>query len=636
MSNFKLNLPTDIPWKRKCVSEDMMDVHLCDKKSPSRWRSSIAIFEYEPDEENQQYEGMTICYLKVVCSLTGYQEDPKEIGLNPRGLRDFWDDQPGIENYEDVLQKYYACYGAILEVSVGPSAKNTPLDNYPYFIDFEPKKRELYQLASSTNEIQSRSIESLNITKSAGNTQSLEILDIDMGGGGHSQQASFFGTGGGYSVQNPNGQWGTRRINADESLSSRSTDVGQEKRETFSFTTQISQLYHQLDSYHLGTNRAMFFMLPRPHTLESEHTFVNGLRNIEGIQEFFLIVTRPKDTGDFCVEAYLETGHIGKNPRWEMEEIPGTELETSWTGAYQARPKGDDDETTVYDEGDRQWDVATDYPGYQIKNAVFTTPGGQIRYNYDLPNLVDVHPHISEKNKDFIRVSGKVHSGFANHTVGKDRWEEIYYPFTVNITLAKYKPVSKTTDTLFITGRNLCCCDKYKEYKSRDLGVVYEKPLSWKSIDISAHGRSGSGITIIAANQMRHEFEAAFQKSRTDVANRYDTPIRLHHTDFALSALLSEVDTSKVKLKDLTNISHSLSSKLCHLHQEITLNELLTMPFGIQKELFSMTNDEIMELRNALTGINHKASDVRKSMFSKQNWSLTHLFHKKTDDDSIS
>jgi hypothetical protein len=72
VSNFKLNLPTDIPWRRKCVSRDMLDPHVGDQTAPLRWRSSIAIFEYEPDADSQNYAGMNISYLKVVCSITGY------------------------------------------------------------------------------------------------------------------------------------------------------------------------------------------------------------------------------------------------------------------------------------------------------------------------------------------------------------------------------------------------------------------------------------------------------------------------------------------------------------------------------------------------------------------------------------
>lgn len=114
MLNFKLNLPTDIPWKRRCVSNDMLDSNLCNSASVYRWRSSIAVFKYEPDEENQTYEGMLITYLKVSCTITGYQENPKEIGVDRKGLSSYWKDQPGIVDYLNLLEAYYPCYGAVL------------------------------------------------------------------------------------------------------------------------------------------------------------------------------------------------------------------------------------------------------------------------------------------------------------------------------------------------------------------------------------------------------------------------------------------------------------------------------------------------------------------------------------------
>ena len=71
-------------------------------------------------------------------------------------------------------------------------------------------------------------------------------------------------------------------------------------------------MYNLLTGYHVGTNRATFLMLPRPHTVQPtlRRTFVQGFREIEGIQDFFLIVTRPKNANAFCVQASLETGHI--------------------------------------------------------------------------------------------------------------------------------------------------------------------------------------------------------------------------------------------------------------------------------------------------------------------------------------
>ena len=313
MSNFKLNLPTDIPWERVCVTEDMIDPRICDARLPAKWQTSMAVFKFRPADDDQLFPKYRITYLKVTATITGYQPIDQEV----QGKID-WDgvDVSTIPGLKDLLNSYNPCHGAILQVAVAPHGKasNVALDDFPFFMDFEPKKRELYELATDTGEKQSRSIESLNITKSAGSTQSMEILDVDQGGGGFGAQASYAGTGGGFNYSAPNGQWGTKRLNADESLSSRSSDVGQEKRETFSHSTQLSQMYHLLDSYHLGTNRAVFFVQPRPHTLEEPSGFVRGPRPVEGIQEFFLVVAQLKDQEDFCISLRLDTSHLTTTP----------------------------------------------------------------------------------------------------------------------------------------------------------------------------------------------------------------------------------------------------------------------------------------------------------------------------------
>ncbi|HEY5958760.1 MAG TPA: hypothetical protein VIV60_19500, partial [Polyangiaceae bacterium] len=79
---------------------------------------------------------------------------------------------------------------------------------------------------------------------------------------------------------------------------------------SYSHTTNLSQLYQLLDSYHSGTNRAVFFLNARPHIVDSPFTFVNGPRRLEGVQEFFLVVRRPKEMENFCVKAVLETAHL--------------------------------------------------------------------------------------------------------------------------------------------------------------------------------------------------------------------------------------------------------------------------------------------------------------------------------------
>ena len=67
-----LNLPLDILWKRICVSEDAITRSVIGD-TPPRWRSSLAVLEYQPAEEFQTYEGMTVSYLKVVATLTRFQ-----------------------------------------------------------------------------------------------------------------------------------------------------------------------------------------------------------------------------------------------------------------------------------------------------------------------------------------------------------------------------------------------------------------------------------------------------------------------------------------------------------------------------------------------------------------------------------
>ena len=615
MSNFKLSLPTDIPWVRKCVSTDMLDRHLCDEKAPYRWRSSIAVFEYEPEAENQTYDGMVITYLKVSCTITGYQEDPKEIGLDRKGLRSYWENSPAIKDYLDVLEAYYPCYGAILEVAVGPeNEKDTALDNYPYFLDFEPKKRELFELVTDTGETMTRSLESVELGKSNTSTNSHEIVDIDKGWSA-AANVQYQGVGVGVSGSHQY-ESGTRDVTQEQNQNVRNSDASQEARETQSHTTQLTQMYHQLDSYHLGTNRAVFFIHPRPHTVENEHTFVNGPRNIEGIQEFMFVVVRPKTVEGLCVEAYLETGHIGKIPHADLEEVPGTEQRVIWSDKYHAQPKGDDDPTTVFDDADRVWDVASHNPGYKIKSVAFASGPATIYYNYGKPNLIDIAPHISAQNDDFIRVSGKVHSGFANYAVDSDRWEAIDYPFTAEIVLVKKEVVHHSDDTLFITARRLCCCKQsILDRVPINPGIVYERALEKGAFD--QQRAPGARVPIGVANLQARQVREAVIRSRSDVDHRHDQPLTLPQTDFAAHTaargLRSVPDTHINQVKDL---SPRLKEHINALSGTVTIREILSMPARMLQDVLNISAADAIELRSTVLGIANKKYDYRKAWLS--------------------
>jgi hypothetical protein len=130
---------------------------------------------------------------------------------------------------------------------------------------------------------------------------------------GGNVSADQVGVGFNYGSSNK-GQWGTKQVGTNQGAVTRTTDQATERRETTSHTAQISQLYHQLDSYHEGTNRAIFFVQPRPHVLEVPSGFVSGPRGVEGLQEFFLIVAKPKAQPDICVSVRVDTAHLADMP----------------------------------------------------------------------------------------------------------------------------------------------------------------------------------------------------------------------------------------------------------------------------------------------------------------------------------
>jgi hypothetical protein len=99
----------------------------------------------------------------------------------------------------------------------------------------------------------------------------------------------------------------------DTNVNQKTTDTSREARETLSRTTQSSQMYQLFNGYHLGSNRALFVVAPRPHTVseqsQTEFNLIDGSRKLEGIQEVFLVMHMPKDLEGFCIQAGLDTGH---------------------------------------------------------------------------------------------------------------------------------------------------------------------------------------------------------------------------------------------------------------------------------------------------------------------------------------
>lgn len=319
MSNFRLNLPVDIPWTLVNCSSDMMDVNFCDKQMPPPFRSSIALYTYDPKEEDipEEYSGCGkhITYLKVSCTITGYQPTAEE----KRRMIDLLTSVKGVDysQIDYLLREYFACYGVLLNVSGHPKAEfHDRLDKYPHIIDFEPKVRDFYQAASETGEVLTSSVGKLTTNKSFGTADSTQSSwnagsEVTSGVGVKDPKS---GTGADVGTKT-NASTGQVRTESDQSNWGITTDASRERREGQSTTTQLSQMYNLLTGYHSGTNRASFVMLPRPHILQptDRRTFVQGLRVIEGVQDFFLIVIRDKDQPLMKVDVILQTGHFPEN-----------------------------------------------------------------------------------------------------------------------------------------------------------------------------------------------------------------------------------------------------------------------------------------------------------------------------------
>lgn len=185
-----------------------------------------------------------------------------------------------------------------------PVEREISLADYPHIIDFEPKMRDLYQAATQTGEVLTASVSGVKTDKTRAHTETTETgLEL---GAKYTSPPSPYGQA--EITGKTSHKWGT----TDQDTFQVQTDASRNSRETQGTSTNISQMYNLLTGYHQGTNRASFIMLPRPHVLQptDRRTFAHGLRVIEGVQEFFLVVEHDPGLGGVCVEALLETGHF--------------------------------------------------------------------------------------------------------------------------------------------------------------------------------------------------------------------------------------------------------------------------------------------------------------------------------------
>lgn len=317
MAATSLSLPIDIPWERVCVTNDMLDPARGNPaETPPMWQSSLALFRYVPPDEYQIYPDRRIIYYKLSCTISNYQPRSEQlVGLiNPGAELTL-----GAMANDEVLRRLATslpCTGAVVYITVSPAKPTKDINTYPYFLEIQPRQRALYEQVTQGQESSSRSLENLQIRKDAASSNSIEVVDQTKGGG-----ITVFGTGAQSSVDQ-----GVKSLGRLDSQQITTTDSSREARETQSFTTQLSQMYTLLQAYHLGTNRVFFFLTPRPHAVEPP-TGIIGPRKLDGIQDFFLVVSQPKEQDLPCLTARLDTGHLHIEPIMDYaRDIPPQQL----------------------------------------------------------------------------------------------------------------------------------------------------------------------------------------------------------------------------------------------------------------------------------------------------------------------
>lgn len=598
VSSFSLNVPTDIPWRQICVSQDMMDKLPCDKKIPLRWKSSVAIYRYDPDDDYQPYDDLRITYLKVGLTIAPFAPE-----LDSGEIRRY---VPPI--LIDDLEEAYPCYGALLHLTVTPrNPQQTELDDYPFIIDCEPKKRELYQMVTDTGEVLSGSSASLAVGKGGVTSNTTENYNIDTGWN-FGMQASYAGTGGGHDV-GETGQWGSMNSASRENTNIRNSEVSTERRELQSHVTQLSQMFNLFQVFHLGTNRALFLIEPRPHIRQVEASFINGPRALEGYQEVFLTVVRKKDQ-KICVGSVLETAHLSKEPVEEKKTT--TDLFTDFRLLAKAENRDDD-----WGESD-----VTSAPVSLTRD--YMAPPGWIITGYEVipheSQRVDSGPSVSFTPKQ-LSAHGAVtwrfwESGFWN----EDHYEDGILNFDVRVFLEEEEGrIIDFVRKLFLTARQLCCCERRYDIPG---GVVFETDLTSVGRVPMRRGSTKTARTDdvlhesrLISQEIRSEMIASMTSSRRrDIG---EVPFEQSDTFFTRAADVMRRYRITRELPKRATESTILPEKLQHLIKarvgdRMPLETLLTGDAARIGRRLGMEPDEMRKLKgDILAAITDKYERVR-------------------------
>ena len=134
-----LAIPIDITWQRLGYAREMMDDSFGNLSVPSKWRSSLAIFGYvvPQDQTVEAYPNQRILYLKLSCSITGFNPSEELLAsVDLQRERDRLDDLQysawEVIQGQRWAETYWPCLGAIAQVAADPpQGTNVHPDEFP-------------------------------------------------------------------------------------------------------------------------------------------------------------------------------------------------------------------------------------------------------------------------------------------------------------------------------------------------------------------------------------------------------------------------------------------------------------------------------------------------------------------------
>ena len=577
MSTFNLGLPTDIPWKRKCFKEDMMDTTICDDDRPHPWRHSITVYEYEPEAEYQPYpDDCTVSYLKVVTSITPWA--PKISAA----VKDQLIGKGELTAYLDQLGQQLPVYGGLLQVSVGPPAAQQgvlPLEDYPYIMDCEPKKRQMYEMVTNTGEVLTGSRGQVTVGKSATTAHSTEHFDVD---GGWNFNIGIPGVG---EIGGGNkGQFGEVKSNKQENTNLLSTDKSTERREVQSHTTQLAQMYNLFQAFHVGTNRAVFLLEPRPHVVNSESVFINGVRRLEGIQEVFLVVVRPNTVTDICVNVCLETAHISFVNVAEYDTISNTAI---------VRPVKDFTKTVNFDIPD----------GWELDDSQGSN-GVEVIWQYEIEK--DFRTNITiPSSKKHVQVELISTSNSTGSSGGGLPGRPVLYDIPVHVHLKR--ETGEQARHLFLVARDLCCCDTVPAMPE-DHWISYEHDLREIHGEIPVLNGIASNDTLRQSRQIAQSIREAMIAGGSSERRYNQSEITYDQSD-AFYAQLAEVaqseqltDKLSVTVKGSEILTPDFRDKLSTIYAESSLHAVLDVDAMTLARRLNVDRAEVLGMKQEILG----------------------------------